>query len=644
MTLDQIAQALGGRVSSGQVLAPGPGHSAQDRSLSIRLSDSAPDGFVVFSHSGDDVNECRDHVRGKLGLPPWHPNGKGNGHPPPRATANGRAAASTPRVIAVYDYTDAEGKLLYQVQRLEPKTFRQRRPDGRGGWITSNVFEGVTRVPYRWPELAIEMAAYPDAPIFCTEGEKDCDRVRGLGLFATCVAGSVWTPEIAAMLKGRDIILLEDNDKAGRENAGKAGQALRGVANSIRVVSFAELPEKCDVSDWIEIDPQRHNAEALAARCHSAPLLDPAKAGAPSERARFNLVRINDIVLGDDPLWLIDDIIPAGPSLGVIFGQPKAGKSFVTADMLLHIAMGRSYCGRDCLRGAVVYVTSEGIRGFDRRMVAMRRHYGIEHLIDLPFYVTHEMPKLGTESGDAALLAQNIRAVVPAGVPIAAVIIDTLARAMTGASDSDSRDMSVFVSNCDTVARTLKCFVGAIHHSPRGDFTRARGSNLLDGSADVLISVVKGDEGISTVTVEELKDGDAGLAWRFRVLQVGIEVGENRNKKSCFAGLAETISRPARNDPTETIPKQKLSATQRRFFEILCEAVVDLGGLVPGSPAVPPGIKAVTRDHLKKCLLERGFLDREKPDAARSIFSRTLNDLAGKHVIGTTAEHVWLPK
>ena len=32
------------------------------------------------------------------------------------------------RIVAVYDYTDAEGKLLYQTVRFEPKTFRQRRP------------------------------------------------------------------------------------------------------------------------------------------------------------------------------------------------------------------------------------------------------------------------------------------------------------------------------------------------------------------------------------------------------------------------------------------------------------------------------------------------------------------------------------
>jgi putative DNA primase/helicase len=63
------AWALGGLVSGGSVLAPGPGHSAKDRSLSIRPSASSPDGFLVHSFTGDDWRLCRDHVRAKLGLP-----------------------------------------------------------------------------------------------------------------------------------------------------------------------------------------------------------------------------------------------------------------------------------------------------------------------------------------------------------------------------------------------------------------------------------------------------------------------------------------------------------------------------------------------------------------------------------------------
>lgn len=68
MNLNQLARALGGEVSNGQVLAPGPGHSRRDRSLAVRLSWQAPDGFIVFSHAGDDWRDCADYVRGRLGM------------------------------------------------------------------------------------------------------------------------------------------------------------------------------------------------------------------------------------------------------------------------------------------------------------------------------------------------------------------------------------------------------------------------------------------------------------------------------------------------------------------------------------------------------------------------------------------------
>jgi putative DNA primase/helicase len=68
-----VAQALGGDVVGGQILAPGPYHSARDRSLAVRLDPDAPDGFMICSHAGDDWRVCRDHVRSRLGLPPWEP-------------------------------------------------------------------------------------------------------------------------------------------------------------------------------------------------------------------------------------------------------------------------------------------------------------------------------------------------------------------------------------------------------------------------------------------------------------------------------------------------------------------------------------------------------------------------------------------
>ena len=164
LNLAQIAHLLGGQVSGGQVRAPGPGHSPHDRSLSIKLSASADDGFVVFSHAGDDVNECRDFVRAKLGLPPWAPNCKGNGQTSPetemaQAVARLRKAKPTPwhhrspaaRHRRLIPMSSADGQLLFEVERLEPKAFRQRRPLPGGRYAYD--LNGVKPILYRLPEL-----------------------------------------------------------------------------------------------------------------------------------------------------------------------------------------------------------------------------------------------------------------------------------------------------------------------------------------------------------------------------------------------------------------------------------------------------------------------------------------------------------
>ena len=89
MDLRSLARALGGEVVGGQVLAPGPGgHSRKDRSLSVRLSPTAPDAFLAFSHAGDDWRACRDHVKACLGL---------SREKAPRRPSKSRRRASEPR-------------------------------------------------------------------------------------------------------------------------------------------------------------------------------------------------------------------------------------------------------------------------------------------------------------------------------------------------------------------------------------------------------------------------------------------------------------------------------------------------------------------------------------------------------------------
>jgi len=72
MDLRSAARALGGDVVGRGIVCPGPNHSRQDRSLSVLFDASAPGGFTLHSHAGDDFGACRDHVRDRLGLESLH--------------------------------------------------------------------------------------------------------------------------------------------------------------------------------------------------------------------------------------------------------------------------------------------------------------------------------------------------------------------------------------------------------------------------------------------------------------------------------------------------------------------------------------------------------------------------------------------
>jgi hypothetical protein len=226
------------------------------------VSDSGED-IVVHSFAGDDAVECKKYVRERCGLPSFKPNGNRHSDQD-MARLIQEAIASQhkePRSkpVATYNYEDRDGTLLYQVLRYEPKTFRQRRPNGKG-WIWKLEDR---RVVYSWPELQ----QFPDATIFVTEGEKDANRLWSIDQCATTVAASKWTDECVQALAGRDIIILQDNDDAGQAKAQETAKLLHGVANTVRVVLLPGLPQRGDVSDWLDMG---HSKEELVYTCFDA--------------------------------------------------------------------------------------------------------------------------------------------------------------------------------------------------------------------------------------------------------------------------------------------------------------------------------------------------------------------------------------
>ncbi len=152
------------------------------------------------------------------------------------------------KIIAEYPYKDESGKLLYQVVRYGPeKDFKQRRPDENGGWIWN--LEDTRRVPYLLPELLKSKG-----PVFVPGGEKDCETLIGHGLQATtnpCGEGC-WLPEFNQYLKGLDVVILEDHDDNGQKHGQVVSQNLLGVAKSIKIIRFPNLPRHGDISDYLE--------------------------------------------------------------------------------------------------------------------------------------------------------------------------------------------------------------------------------------------------------------------------------------------------------------------------------------------------------------------------------------------------------
>jgi Protein of unknown function (DUF3631) len=246
MTLAEMARRLGGEVSGGQVRCPGPGHSPADRSLAVKLNDKG-DGIVVYSHSGDDIMACKDMVRAKLGLQPFR-----------KAKTNGKDHKG---IVAEYDYRDENGVLLFQVVRLEPKSFRQRKPDGKGGWTWK--LGDCRRVLYQLPELIEGIAS--GHPCFVVEGEKDVQSLNAMGIVATTNPAGCgkWHREFTPYLRGADVILIPDQDECGWRHMDDVGAQLVGVAARVRVLILGR--DAKDVSAWIEGGGTREHLDALVA-------------------------------------------------------------------------------------------------------------------------------------------------------------------------------------------------------------------------------------------------------------------------------------------------------------------------------------------------------------------------------------------
>jgi hypothetical protein len=337
----------------------GPGkRSGKETSYRCPVHDDhSPSLDVAKGSDGKALLICRsrgcsfESIVRALDIPPTTRNANGNGNQ---------------KIVAEYDYLDENGVRLYQVVRYHPKDFLLRHRGGLGGW-TWNL-DGVRRVPYRLPEL---LAAGDEEMIFICEGEKNADDLAQHGLTATTNPngagkwGKLDKETVRKAFRGRNVIVLPDNDDPGRKHADDVARDLKGIAQSVKIVNLPGLPDKGDVSDWLGKGWTTGELTRLADQAPefvpSAPPSDSTQssrsANSHSNNEQAERVRTSGawtpapidsatFARGDySHDWLVKALLVTREP-AIIFGPSKVLKTSIVIDAAISLATGTPVLGR----------------------------------------------------------------------------------------------------------------------------------------------------------------------------------------------------------------------------------------------------------------------------------------------------------
>jgi hypothetical protein len=427
------------------------------------------------------------------------------GEPPPEA--NGKDRANRQARVAEYPYHNADGELLFMVERIEYrdadgnpvakdgkwKTFRQRRPDPDrpGQWLYK--VDGVPAVPYRLPELLEAIAGMYTIAI--VEGEGKVELLRSWNVPATCCSkgANCWTAEHAEFLRGAGVVILPDNDEPGRKFADAVGASLQGIAASVRVLELPGLPAKCDVVDWANAGgtvEQLHGLIAHQARPWT-PLNSDEKQQA-AEPPTATITALGEWDAGDDPgpipprQWLLANQFCCR-FISSIVSAGGGGKSALRLLQFISLATGRPLCGQYVFRRCrVLLISLEDDRDeLQRRIKAVLNHYEIERseLKGWLFCAAPKLVKLAQMDGKTRVVGPLEQQLRDAIIRLKPDLISLDPFVKTHALEENSSGDMDFV--CDLLAKFAVEFniaVDSPHHVHKGtlspgDADSGRGSS-----------------------------------------------------------------------------------------------------------------------------------------------------------------------
>jgi 5S rRNA maturation endonuclease (ribonuclease M5) len=298
---------------------PNPKHSTKEElrfgtngSLSVKIAgDDAGIWYDFEKKIGGgtlDFLEVEKNLTNGAALDFMRDMGLDVGQPP----AAVHVAREKPKFVTDYHYHDAAGTVVYRVVRWAfadgSKTFSQSGTDGNGGWLKGKgAMNGVTLVPYRLPEVLAAIAA--GKTVLIPEGEKDVENLRRLGFAATCNPGGAgkWPAGFSEHFRDADVVILADNDKAGRDHADLVASNLKHVARRVRILDMPPgTPEKGDISWHIEQGAKADRIDAMISEARDVSVPELAAAvQVPSAKPHFLMNSADDVLEAFNPKYAV---------------------------------------------------------------------------------------------------------------------------------------------------------------------------------------------------------------------------------------------------------------------------------------------------------------------------------------------------
>lgn len=454
MPLDTILNKLSGirQLPNGERQALCPAHDDKRASLSVTEKDGK---VLVYCQAGCSTEAVLDAVGLKLS------DLFTEAGPTPRMSGNGRRPKGKGRLIECYTYANEAGELLYEVCRFEPKDFKQRRPDGAGGWLWN--LQGIEPVIYRLP--AVREAVRRGEVIYIVEGERDVHSLEALGLTATCNSGGAgkWKPQYSETLAGAKVCILPDNDGPGRKHGIQVANSLHGKASSVKVIELPGLAEKQDVSDWLAGGGTR---EELLALVEQAEEWQPTEQ-LPEEPQEFlpSVLTHAELVQGELPPveWQVTNLIPKG-GISIIGGDSGVGKSWLALHLAQCVASGQALLNTfPVAQGKVLVLDAEsGPSLLERRVKKLFAGLRAENAdaeipADLP--ITFLPMAMRFKAETAGQFAEYL---VKEGVSL--VIADPLIH-FAGVEENSAEGMAAFFEVIREIAKQADCTFVFTHHS-----------------------------------------------------------------------------------------------------------------------------------------------------------------------------------